>query len=130
MNRIYPPSLGVPWPTSFPGCIQSKYWAEAEEAARQFAQEEIGIFSARYKKRDEVIEAVVDAAVSFAVNVVPTGDLGRMRTVARVYVGVFVHDGEWDSDLGLVWVCLLLSFSIDGLYTIDAVESGNVCNMH
>jgi hypothetical protein len=91
-NCIVPSSLKVPWVTSFPASLQSKYWTEAEEAARDLLR---AIFVAPSRNVSEkYIEAVIDAAVSFTVNVAPTGSLSRTRALARAYTLVFIHDGK------------------------------------
>jgi hypothetical protein len=91
-NCIVPSSLKIPWVTSFPASLQSKYWAEAEEAVRDLLR---AIFVAPSRNVSEkYIEAVIDAAVSFTVNVAPTGSLSRTRALARAYTLVFTHDGK------------------------------------
>ncbi|PKX93410.1 uncharacterized protein P174DRAFT_443286 [Aspergillus novofumigatus IBT 16806] len=96
-NCIVPSSLKIPWVTSFPASLQSKYWAEAEEAARDLLR---AIFVAPSRNVSEkYIEAVIDAAVSFTVNVVPTGSLSRTRALARAYTLVFIHDDAFDATI-------------------------------
>ncbi|OGM44743.1 hypothetical protein ABOM_007409 [Aspergillus bombycis] len=94
-NSIVPPSLGVPWPTSFPSCFQSKYWEEMEETTRAYTQELLaqrpGSYQAKY------IEAMIDAAVSLLVNTAPMGNLTRMKVLAKLYVFFFVSDDLVDS---------------------------------
>lgn len=94
-NCIVPPSLKIPWLTSFPASLQSKYWMEAEEAARDLLR---AIFvTPSQKVSEKYIEAVIDAAVSFTVNVVPTGSLSRTRALARAYTLIFIHDDAVES---------------------------------
>ncbi|RHZ56402.1 uncharacterized protein CDV56_100600 [Aspergillus thermomutatus] len=94
-NCIVPSSLKIPWVTSFPASLQSKYWAEAEEAARDLLRT---IFVTPSRNISEkYIEAVIDAAVSLTVNVAPTGSLSRTRALARAYVLIFIHDDAVES---------------------------------
>ena len=91
-NCIVPSSLKVPWLTSFPASLQSKYWMEAEEAARDLLRT-IFVTPSR-NVSDKYIEAVIEAAVSWTVNVVPTASLSRTRALARAYALIFMHDGK------------------------------------
>lgn len=91
-NCIVPSSLKIPWVTSFPASLQSKYWMEAEEAARDLLRT-IFVTPSR-NVSDKYIEAIIDAAVSFAVNVAPTGNLSRTRALARAYALIIMHDGR------------------------------------
>ncbi|KAF7128394.1 hypothetical protein CNMCM5793_003124 [Aspergillus hiratsukae] len=94
-NCIVPPSLKVPWATSFPASLQSKYWREAEEAARDLLRT-IFVTPSR-NVSDKYSEAVIDAAVSWTVNVVPTASLSRTRALARAYALIFIHDDAVES---------------------------------
>ncbi|KAF7161024.1 hypothetical protein CNMCM5623_006701 [Aspergillus felis] len=94
-NCIVPSSLKIPWVTSFPASLQSKYWTEAEEAARDLLR---AIFVTPSRNVSEkYIEAVIDAAASFTVNVAPTGSLSRTRALARAYTLIFIHDDAVES---------------------------------
>ncbi|KAG2025232.1 hypothetical protein GB937_002993 [Aspergillus fischeri] len=94
-NCIVPSSLKIPWVTSFPASLQSKYWTEAEEAARDLLR---AIFvTPSQNVSEKYIEAVIDAAVSFTVNVAPTGSLSRTRALARAYTLIFIHDDAVES---------------------------------
>ncbi|GIK07761.1 hypothetical protein Aspvir_003429 [Aspergillus viridinutans] len=94
-NCIVPSSLSIPWVTSFTASLQSKYWTEAEEAARDLIR---AIFvTPSQNVSDKYIQAVIDAAVSFTVNVVPTGSLSRTRALARAYTLIFIHDDAVES---------------------------------
>ncbi|RLL94349.1 hypothetical protein CFD26_100604 [Aspergillus turcosus] len=94
-NCIVPSSLKVPWVTSFPASLQSKYWREAEEAARDLLRT-IFVTPSR-NVSDKYIEAVIEAAVSWTVNVVPTASLSRTRALARAYALIFMHDDAVES---------------------------------
>jgi hypothetical protein len=65
---------------------------EAEEAARDLLRT-IFVTPSR-NVSDKYIEAIIDAAVSFAVNVAPTGNLSRTRALARAYALIIMHDGR------------------------------------
>ncbi|GFF27578.1 aristolochene synthase [Aspergillus udagawae] len=94
-NCIVPSSLKIPWVTSFPASLQSKYWTEAEEAARDLLRT-IFVTPSR-NVSEKYIKAVIDAAASFTVNVAPTGSLSRTRALARAYTLVFIHDDAVES---------------------------------
>ncbi|KAE8322539.1 hypothetical protein BDV39DRAFT_196641 [Aspergillus sergii] len=91
-NRLVPSSLGVPWPTSFPTTLQSKYWVEVEETTRAYTQELLALRPGKYQAK--YIEAIIDGAVSLLVNVVPMGNLTRMKTLTKLYVFFFLNDGD------------------------------------
>ncbi|KAB8225730.1 isoprenoid synthase domain-containing protein [Aspergillus novoparasiticus] len=94
-NCLVPYSLGVPWPTSFPTTLQSKYWVEVEETTRAYTQ---GLLALRPGKcQAKYIEATIDGAVSLLVNVVPMGNLTRMKALAKLYVFFFLSDDLVDS---------------------------------
>ncbi|KAE8353104.1 terpenoid synthase [Aspergillus coremiiformis] len=94
-NYITPPSVGVPWPTSFPSSLQSKYWVEVEETARAFTQE---IVERRSEVKDaKYLDAIIEAAVSMVVNTVPMGNLTRTKILAKLYVFFFLSDDVVES---------------------------------
>ncbi|PIG83452.1 hypothetical protein AARAC_010094 [Aspergillus arachidicola] len=94
-NYLVPSSLGVPWPTSFPSSLQSKYWVEVEETTRAYAQELLALRPGKYQAK--YIEAIIDGAVSLLVNVVPMGNLTRIKTLTKLYVFFFLSDDLVDS---------------------------------
>ncbi|KAF9886370.1 hypothetical protein FE257_011515 [Aspergillus nanangensis] len=91
VNPIRPATRGVPWPTSFPGALESRYWAEAEEVARHFAQTAL-TDNLPKGENTKYLDAAVDSAVSFAVYATPMGGLARMKILAKAYVLLFMHD--------------------------------------
>ncbi|EAW13480.1 uncharacterized protein ACLA_055270 [Aspergillus clavatus NRRL 1] len=95
VNCLVPSALKVPWITRFPGSLQSKYWAEAEAAARDL----IRIIFTKHPQNisERYIEAMIDAAVSFTVNVAPMGNLSRTTSLAQAYILVFLHDDAVES---------------------------------
>ncbi|KAL4890163.1 isoprenoid synthase domain-containing protein [Aspergillus ambiguus] len=91
VHAIPPDALGVPWPTSFPTTLESKYWREAEHAAKDFLQ--FTLANQPDRANDcRFIDGIADAAVSFAVHVAPMGDVARMKVLAKAYVLLFMHD--------------------------------------
>ncbi|KAE8423491.1 terpenoid synthase [Aspergillus pseudocaelatus] len=94
-NCLVPSSLGVPWPTSFPSSLQSKYYAEVEETTRAYTQALQAQRAEGYQ--EEYIEATIDEAVSLLVNVAPMGNLTRMKVLTKLYVFFFMSDDLVDS---------------------------------
>jgi hypothetical protein len=87
-----PSANNVPWPTSFPNSLQSKYWVEVEETARGFVLE---ILATRSEvKPEKYIDTITDAAVSLLINVAPMGNLSRMNILAKLYVFFIISDGK------------------------------------
>lgn len=91
-NFVDPAKFRVPWPSQFPGSLQSKYWPVLEQCVREYAS---GFLAGKTWQDDkpEKLELIVDAVVTFIVNVFPTGHLDRMKHVAKLYVLIFTHDG-------------------------------------
>ncbi|PWY93882.1 terpenoid synthase [Aspergillus sclerotioniger CBS 115572] len=97
---ITPPDLKVPWPTSLPCALQSRYWREAEHAATDYLHT---IFSSSHpntQPEEKYITAISDAAVSYAINLLPLGDLARTKLLTRALVLAFLHDDTADKPNG------------------------------
>ncbi|GLA44307.1 terpene cyclase [Aspergillus niger] len=92
---LNPQDLKVPWPTSLPCALQSQYWREAEDAARDLLQT---LFASNNNpKGDKYLTAVTDAVVSYAINLIPLCDLARIKLLSRTFVLTFLHDDAVDA---------------------------------
>ncbi|RAK96933.1 uncharacterized protein BO80DRAFT_390640 [Aspergillus ibericus CBS 121593] len=92
---ITPPNFKVPWPTSLPCAVQSRYWREAEHAATDYLY---AILSSHpnNETKEKYIATVSDAAVSYAINLIPLGNLARTNLLTRTFVLAFLHDDAVD----------------------------------
>ncbi|KAI2468945.1 terpenoid synthase [Annulohypoxylon bovei var. microspora] len=107
-NVVYPPSVGVSWPTSLPAAAQCKYWKEAEEAAAEMMDEivasapeqqgslpsEMAIASKKAAKRKELL----DTSVSAPMNMFPAANGPRARIMAKANLLIFMHDDVIESE--------------------------------
>ncbi|PYI11941.1 terpenoid synthase [Aspergillus sclerotiicarbonarius CBS 121057] len=92
---IIPPNLKVPWPTSLPCALQSRYWREADHAATDYLHT---IFSSQpnTQTKEKYIATVSEAAVSYAINLIPLGNPARTKLLTRTFVLAFLHDDAVD----------------------------------
>ncbi|KAJ4258035.1 Terpene cyclase 6 [Fusarium torreyae] len=113
---LYPEDLGVPWHTSFPWVRQSKFWALAEEAGRDFITR-ISLDKASDRGRLPVemdddrrkgkIDELVENAVSCVTYLYPTSSPIRLALLAQSIILLFLHDdvmerGETQDDMTVV----------------------------
>ncbi|PYH34809.1 uncharacterized protein BO87DRAFT_415571 [Aspergillus neoniger CBS 115656] len=92
---LNPQNLKVPWPTSLPCALQSKYWREAEAAAKDLLQT---LFPPNNNpKGEKYLTAVTEAVVSYAINLLPLCDLARIKLLSRTFVLAFLHDDAVDA---------------------------------
>ncbi|GLA69286.1 terpene cyclase [Aspergillus tubingensis] len=92
---LNPQNLKVPWPTSLPCALQSKYWREAEAATKDLLQT---LFQSNNQpKGEKYLTAVTEAVVSYAINLLPLCDLARIKLLSRTFVLAFLHDDAVDA---------------------------------
>ncbi|PWY77813.1 terpenoid synthase [Aspergillus eucalypticola CBS 122712] len=92
---LNPQNLKVPWPTSLPCALQSKYWREAEAATKDLLQT---LFPPNNNpKGEKYITAVTEGAVSYAIHLFPLCDLARIKLFSRTLVLAFLHDDAVDA---------------------------------
>jgi hypothetical protein len=105
-ESVDPRAKGVPWPTSFPACVQCKYWHAADDAATELLHqieaaqpERQGLLPSGMQfqigsttsvtKREELI--LTSATVS--INMFPAASKDRVKIIAKANMLIFIHDG-------------------------------------
>lgn len=95
-----PKDLGLPWPTTFPVAIESKYWRESRDAAeslmRQIRQQ------SRSDQLDSQIEPefterdlmLIDTASRAPGHMFPASSASQIKVLAKGNIFIFIHDGE------------------------------------
>ncbi|PYH72777.1 uncharacterized protein BO88DRAFT_358710 [Aspergillus vadensis CBS 113365] len=92
---LNPQKLKVPWPTSLPCALQSKYWREAEVAVKDLLQT---LFpSHNNPKGEKYLNAVTEGVVSYAIHLFPLCDLAGIKLFSRTLVLAFLHDDAVDA---------------------------------
>ncbi|CAI7604432.1 unnamed protein product [Penicillium glandicola] len=104
-NCFNPRDKGLPWPTTFPAAVQSKYWRDGQAAAvvlfeqirsaahsRGYELRHNGsVDEERSKRRDMLL---IDTAISAPINMFPAANANQARILAKGNVFIFIHDGE------------------------------------
>ncbi|KAF4963786.1 hypothetical protein FSARC_8230 [Fusarium sarcochroum] len=113
---LYPEDLGVPWNTSFPWARQSKFWATAQEAGRDFITR-LSLDKASDRGRLPVemdddrrkgkIDELVENAISCCTYLYPTSSPTRLALLTQSIILLFLHDdvmerGETQDDMTVV----------------------------
>lgn len=92
---LNPQNLKVPWPTSLPCTLQSKYWREAEAATKDLLQT---LFPPNNNpKGEKYLTAVTEGVVSYTIHLFPLCDLARIKLFSRTLVLAFLHDDAVDA---------------------------------
>ncbi|RAH53070.1 terpenoid synthase [Aspergillus piperis CBS 112811] len=92
---LNPQKSKVPWPTSLPCALQSKYWREAEAATKDLLQT---LFPPNNNpKGKKYLTAVTEAVVSYTIHLFSLCDLARIKLFSRTLVLVFLHDDAVDA---------------------------------
>jgi hypothetical protein len=105
---LSPSSIGIPWPSTIPGCRQSKYWETADQMAKDMLE---AIYqssipgevqdgklppelqaSEEHKVRKE--RELLATAVKSTVYMFPDASSVRAGMIAQSMLLIFLHDGQ------------------------------------
>lgn len=105
---LSPPSIGIPWPSTIPGCRQSKYWKTADQMAKDMLNAIYQSFildesqdgklplelqaSEEEKLRKE--RELLATAVKSTVYMFPDASSVRLGMISQSMLLIFLHDGQ------------------------------------
>lgn len=104
-NCFNPRDIGLPWSTTFPAAVQSKYWRDAQEAATELFEKiratskamehEMCHNETKNKDKSKSRDAfLIDTAVSAPINMFPAANAEQARILAKGNIFIFIHDGK------------------------------------
>ncbi|KAJ5950696.1 isoprenoid synthase domain-containing protein [Penicillium vulpinum] len=106
-NCFNPRHMGLPWSTTFPAAVQSKYWRDAQEAATELFEKIRAAAKAKGKEmrdnemtNEEISKSrdalLIDTAISAPMNMFPAANANQARILAKGNIFIFIHDDDVD----------------------------------
>ncbi|KAJ5660616.1 hypothetical protein N7507_007067 [Penicillium longicatenatum] len=139
-ESIDPRAKGVPWPTSFPACLQCKYWHAADDAATELIhqieaaqperqgllpsgmQTQIGSTTS-VTKREELILTSATASI----NMFPAASKDRVKIIAKANMLIFIHDDVIESGYADTGVTIIENVTFDQLDGDQQADKIRLC---